>query len=327
LVPNDLQAIICSHSPEILGAAFDSSKCTLFHLQAPTIISKIYPEDKREVFDALRRLGTSASDVLFSAGSIFVEGEHDVDILEAGFDNLILRYHVTQLGGRSNIEKEIQTLQRAETRGEIDTLKCFIFDLDQAPTSLTSSAMVKVIQWKRRCIENYLIDDKIIYDLLSDKEISKQRIDNRGEVRSVFKEIAVSQLNEAVATEIYNNLAYENPGLRPREILVKSYQDMADVLFARMNSLQAQMCGLVERDWKQMFVLCCSTEHPKRLASWETDWTVLCDGKRFFRDLHQRYEVKISPLKFKKMIVERMQREQTDAWVLVEKLLRDGLRI
>jgi hypothetical protein len=120
--------------------------------------------------------------VLFSAGSIFVEGEHDVEVLEAGFDKLVVRYNITQLGGRLNIENEIKTLQKAETKGEIDTLKCFIFDLDQAPTSLVSSRMVKVLQWKRRCLENYLIDEKIIYDLLSDKEISKDRIENRGKI-------------------------------------------------------------------------------------------------------------------------------------------------
>jgi predicted ATP-dependent endonuclease of OLD family len=91
LIPSDIQAIICSHSPEILGSAFDSSACSLLRLQSPTVISKIYPEDRREVFGALRRLGTSASDVLFSAGSIYVEGEDDVDVLEAGFDKLVVK--------------------------------------------------------------------------------------------------------------------------------------------------------------------------------------------------------------------------------------------
>ena len=257
LIPNDLQAIICPHSPEVLGAAFDSTKCTLLHLQSPTVISKIYPEDKHEVFDALRRLGTSASDVLFSAGSIFVEGEHDVEVLEAGFDKLVVKYHMTQLGGRGNIEKEIQTLQSAETRGEIDTLNCFIFDLDRAPTSLTSSRMVKILQWKRRCVENYLIDEKIIYDLFNDKEISKDRIDNRGEIQTILRGIAVSQLQEAVATDIYNGLAYENPGLRPKEILGKTYLEMADVLFSRLGTLKNQIGGLAEVDWKKDFVSRC----------------------------------------------------------------------
>ncbi len=74
LVPHNIQAIICSHSPKILGAAFDSERCSLFHLQSLTVISPILSVDRREVFDALRRLGVSAGDVLFSAGSIFVEG-------------------------------------------------------------------------------------------------------------------------------------------------------------------------------------------------------------------------------------------------------------
>jgi predicted ATPase len=149
LTPNDIQAIICSHSPEILGSAFDSPACTLLHLQSPTIISKIYPEDKREVFEALRRLGTSASDVLFSAGSIFVEGDHDSELLETGFDEIVGRYNITQLGSRGAVEKEIQTLKEAEARGEIDTIKCFIFDLDNSPTTLGSTKLIKVLQWKR----------------------------------------------------------------------------------------------------------------------------------------------------------------------------------
>jgi hypothetical protein len=327
LIPNDLQAIICSHSPEVLGAAFDSSTCTLLHLQSPTVISKIYPEDKREVFEALRRLGTSASDVLFSAGSIFVEGDHDVEVLESGFDKLVVRYDIKQLGGRGNIEKEIRTLQDAEARKEVDTLKCFIFDLDRMPTSLVSTRMIKVLQWKRRTLENYLIEDKIIYDLFNDQEISKQKIDNRGEVQAVFKRIAVSQLQEAVATDVYNGMSYESPGLRPREIVGKSYSEMAEVLFSRLGVLKGQICGLAEADWKKTFSVECETEHHRRQVVWDSEWLTLCDGKRFFRDLHQLYGVKVSPIKLKKMIVERMQREQTDAWVLVEKLLIEGLKI
>jgi hypothetical protein len=326
LIPNDLQAIICSHSPEVLGSAFDSADCTLFHLQSPTVISKIYPEDKREVFDALRRLGTSASDVLFSAGSIFVEGEHDIEILQVGFDKLLVKYHITQLGGRGNIEREIKTLQAAEARGEVDTLKCFIFDLDRAPASLASSKMVKVLQWKRRCLENYLIDEKIIYDILNDLEVSKQRIESRGDASKELKEIAMRQFNETVATDIYNQMAYESLGLRPSEILGKSYVQMADVLFGRIGNLQGQISGLAEADWKREFASKCVVEGASRVAEWESNWIGLCDGKRLFRDLHQHFGLKVSSLKLKKMIIDRMQREQSDAWVLVEKLITDGLK-
>jgi AAA domain, putative AbiEii toxin, Type IV TA system len=137
LSPNSIQAIICSHSPEILGSAFDSDQCALFHLQSPTVMSPILPEDRREVFDALRRLGVSAGDVLFSAGSIFVEGGDDVEILEAGFSEIVVRYNITQLGGRGSVEREIRTLQEAERKDEVDTMKCFIFDLDNGPDHVT----------------------------------------------------------------------------------------------------------------------------------------------------------------------------------------------
>jgi predicted ATP-dependent endonuclease of OLD family len=243
LIPNDIQAIICSHSPDILGSAFDSSECSLLHMESPTVVSPIYPEDRREVFDALRRLGTSASDVLFSAGSIFVEGEHDIEVLQAGFDELVSKYNIKQLGGRQSVEKEIKTIQAAEKNGEIDTLKLFvfIFDLDNAPSTIQSTRLTKVLQWKRRCIENYLIDDKIIYDLLNDREISKEKIDARGNVLRVFKEIAVKQLKEVVAEAVYTAMNYENPGLRPREIIGRSYTEMADVLLTRLETIQNQL--------------------------------------------------------------------------------------
>ena len=187
--------------------------------------------------------------------------------------------------------------------------------------------MVKVIQWKRRCLENYLIDEKIIYDLLNDTEISKDRIEARGKVQAVFKEIAVSQLKEAVATDKYNEMAFENAGLRPREIIGKSYADMSDILFSRLQTMKSQICMLSETDWKSAFVSACEEEHSRRQAQWDSDWLTLCDGKRFFRELHQLYGVKVSPIKLKKMVVERMQREQTDAWVLIEKILADALKI
>jgi predicted ATPase len=326
LIPNDIQAIICSHSPEILGSAFDSPDCSLLHIQSSTVISKIYSEDRREVFDALRRLGTSASDVLFSAGSIFVEGDHDIEVLETGFDELVGKYKVTQLGGRGSIEREIKTLQEAELRGEIDTLKCFIFDLDNAPSNLQSTRLIKVLQWKRRCIENYLIDEKIIYDILNDLEISKARINSRGEVTNIFKKIAEDQLQEVVAEKIYDEMNYENPGLRPREILGKTYDEMANILFNRLETIQDQVKGLAQDDWKKSFKEKCESMHITQKDKWDSEWIAQCDGKRFFRDLHKKYEIKVSPIKFKKMIIDRMLREQADAWILMEKLLSDALK-
>jgi hypothetical protein len=326
LKPKNIQAIICSHSPELLGSAFDREDCSLHHLQSPTIISKIYPEDKREVFDALKRLGTSASDVLFSNGSIYVEGEHDIEILQTGFSKLLSRYHIAHLGGRGPVEQEIKALQEAEKKNEIDTLKCFIFDLDEKPTSLASTRLVKVLQWKRRCLENFLIEEKIIYDLLNQGDVSQKSIQSRGEVASLFKEIALSQLLALVTEKTYNALDYENPGLRPKEISGKNFQDSARGLFARIAKIQTQVCSLNEEEWCKSFVQKCEARYEKEKLLWEVDWLTLCDGKRFIKDLHSKYEVKVSPLRLKKLIIEKMEKGQSENWILVEKQIADALQ-
>jgi predicted ATPase len=328
LKPKNLQAIICSHSPEVLGVAFDRPDCSLHHLQSQTVISPILPEDKKEVFDALRRLGTSASDVLFSSGSIFVEGDDDIDILEAGFAKLLNRYKVTQLEGRGNVEREIRTLQEAEGRGEIDTLKCFIFDLDNAPTPLTSTQLVRVSQWKRRCIENYLINEKVIYDLLRDDGISRDKIEKRGEAAGIFHDIALSQLNDTIAEIVYKRLTFGNLGPPPhRDLFGKTFAESAAFLFSRLSIVQSQIANLRGAVWCAEFESRCEAEIAALRPKWEAEWVSLCDGKRFFRDLHSRFGVKVSPTKLKVRLMERLEREHADEWVLVESVLRDALKI
>lgn len=275
----------------------------------------------------MRRLGTSASDVLFSNGSIFVEGDQDVEILDTGFSRLLSRYKITQLGGRGSVEREIKTLQRSAPDGELDTVKCFIFDLDNIPTGLTSTKLVRVLQWKRRCLENYLIDDKIIYDLLKRPDVSQKSIPTRGEVPTTFKTIAISQIPRIVIGRVYDRLAYENPGFRPKEISNKNYQEAASILFERIQTIKSQLCTLSTSDWCDNFSKMCEEEYAKESAIWEATWLSLCDGKRFFLDLHAQFDLRISPQQFKKLIIEKMEKEQSEGWVLVEKLLSDSIRV
>jgi hypothetical protein len=128
-VKNDTQILLCTHSSEILGCSFDRSDCTVHHLRSHNDATKIYEKDSHEVFSALNRLGTTAAESMFSQGNIFVEGDHDSIILEDGLYDLVAGYKITSLGGRSGIEKEIDTLQDAEKRGELDKLSCFIYSI------------------------------------------------------------------------------------------------------------------------------------------------------------------------------------------------------
>ena len=51
-----------------------------------------------------------------------------------------------------------------------------------------------------------------------------------------------------------------------------------------------------------------------------------CDGKKLIMDLYREYEIKISPLEFKKNLVRQMQSDKTEEWRLIESKLRAEIR-
>jgi AAA15 family ATPase/GTPase len=102
----NMQAIICSHSAEILAGAFERTSCALFHLRSGTSLAKVRQHDQGEIRDALRRLGSSESEALLYKGTVSVEGIHDVEILQSGFDHIFRRFKLKQ---RTNRERHKRT--------------------------------------------------------------------------------------------------------------------------------------------------------------------------------------------------------------------------
>ena len=321
----DLQVILCTHSADILGSAFDRTDCSIHHLRSHKDATKIYKRDNREVFDALRRLGTSAVETLFSRGNIFVEGEHDSAILEEGFYDQIIGYKITSLGGRREVEKEIAALQQGERKGELDKLNCFIFDLDRSPAGAKSSDLVRVLQWDRYSLENYLIARKLLFDELTDSGVPD--LGSRGSFEKRVVELAEAQLGEVVARDVYKDLEPDNPGLRPAEIERKTYLEIATILAERLNSIRSSLGAFDPGEWKHRFVSKCETKHAELVDPWKNDWIKLCSGKRLIDDIYREYTVRVSKFDFKRRLAKRMKDEQTEDWTLVKSKIRDALGV
>jgi predicted ATPase len=321
----NLQILLCTHSPEILGTAFDRPDCTIHHLRSHKDATKIYKQDSREVFDALRRLGTTAAESLFSRGNIFVEGEHDSAILEEGFNELVMGYKITSLGGRQEVEKEISTLQEGERKNELDKLNCFIFDLDRSPTGIVSTELVKILQWDRYCLENYLIGRKQLFDELTNSGV--QDLGSRGTFESKVSELAMNQLIEVVAKQVYSEMKPESPGLRNSEIERKKYPEISKILSGRLLAIKESLCDFEEANWEHDFVSQCQAEYEKLQPSWAEDWLKHCNGKRLIDDIYREYTIRLSKLEFKRRLAKRMKNEQTEDWTLVKSKIRDALGI
>lgn len=320
--PLSIQAIICTHSPEILVHAYDRDDCTLFHLRSGTDLSPIYRKDKDEVFQALKKLGAKPDDILFSKGNIFVEGSHDIDLLEKGFEEVLNNYNLSYLGGREEVEKEIKTLQRAEKIGELDSKNIFIFDNDRKPSSLTSSEKVIVNQWDRYCLENYLIDNDPVYDAIHSLGKADENNISRGNIGKKIEEIAMMQILYLSAENMYRELEPENCGFRRKEIRrCKNYEEIAKSLFTRIKHVQEMVTNLEEQNWSEDFIQRCKSHEAELRNLWDNDWKRLCDGKQLIADIRNTFNLGISELHFKKLIMHNMKASKSESWRLISSFL------
>jgi predicted ATPase len=323
--PKNLQAIVCSHSAQILAGAFDSEECSLFHLASEKILTKVRRKDEDEITEALRRLGTSESEGLLYRATIFVEGEEDIELLESGFADLIRRYRLKDLGGRREVEKQIKLLQEAEKKDTTLPPCYFIFDRDESPTGLTNSAKVRVLQWQRRCLENYLIDIDTLTDLLQDSEVLQDKLSSLGEVNTLLRQLALSQLDELVAKKVYAQYSFDDPHLRALETRGKSIPEISEILFSRLRRMNQQTSGVTD-NWKTSFVSESERQKKELFAVWDVKWTENCDGKQLFTDLYRNLRTFRLPLRrLKKRVIQEMGRKQTENWRSIQSLLTNLL--
>lgn len=327
VVPRNLQVLICSHSPEILAGAFDNDYCSLYHLMSSTNLTKVRAQDELTLAAALKRLGASESENLLYKGVIFVEGPDDVALLEAGFPTLLRRYKLKFATGRKEIEKSIRDLQSAEKTIASSASTYFIFDKDDTPTSLISSNSVKVLQWDRRCLENYLIDLDVVSDLLMDQEVTKKPFTNTGEVSQLLRKLAFQQLDELAARKVYSKYLFEDVGIRRDDIFNKSVDMIAQTLNARIQKVQQQLAQINHQTWNSEFKLAVETERKLLEAIWETNWSVDCDGKRLLEDLIKEVPLNLSLKRFKVRLMKEIAVKQYSSWKAVEGYLKTLLGI
>ncbi len=323
--PKNLQVIICSHSPEILAGAFDSDECSVYHLISSTNLSRVRLQDEANLDETLRRLGATESENLLYRGIVFVEGPHDVAILDAGFGSLLRRYKLKFAQGRQEIEKAIRMLQQHEKEGISSTPTFFIFDKDEAPTSLENSKSVRILQWDRRCLENYFIDLDAITTVLMDSEIVREPLKNSGEVSTLLRSLAFSQLPELAAKHVYERYGFGGLGLRRDDLTEKSVTKISQNLFERLMSVKAQLAKIDEASWISDFENDVKVEQERLRAIWETTWMQDCDGKRLIDDLSKRVTFRSKVKQFKIRLIKEMALSQSPNWKLIEAKLRSLL--
>ena len=323
---SEIQFVMCSHSPEILAGAFSDERCSLFHIMSDHEITKVRQSDQEVVEAALRDLGTSEIDTLLYKGVLFVEGIHDKELLETGFDQMLRRYKIVDLGGRPAVESSIIRLQTLENCGKGDAGKrYFLFDNDGRETKLCDTMTVKIRQLKRRCIENYLLDVEIIASMLMDKDVCSEPLKNYGAVERLVDSIREQQLMENVAEtvayryniqenalprDVFQGLLFSDVGLKIQEKLEFVSNKIGELNISEINVRYEEECNAL----KALLIL-----------NWKEDWIIKCDGKRAIDLIFEKARLKISKLRFKKELMRRMEANSSASWKELRLLLNSLL--
>ncbi|GEM_PF-1206881 len=320
-----VQVFICTHSPEIVRDAFANSNCALYHLRSGTDLTPIMPSDQRELFEVIGRLGNSTADVLFTKGNIYVEGEHDSEIIKAGFGELVTGYKISALGGRGDVEREAPLLKKEEEKGRLRKIQLFIIDNDGNPIQFQNGNYVKVIQWSKHCIENYLIQDDILFDLIT--SFGTRSVESRGSFAGALKQLALTQAAEKAIREAYNEVCPPSPGLRNEDVKDKDLVDAAGALAGRLQSVKESLHTFEPSNWSASFVANAEVRRKAIETEWESTWRDRCNGKKLIDDLYKAYQINMDKKEFKKSIVTRMAMNMSDNWRVMKDILSTSLGV
>jgi ABC-type molybdenum transport system ATPase subunit/photorepair protein PhrA len=317
----DLQFIICTHSPEILSSAFSRDDCTLLHLLTPTNISKVGKNALDECAVAFQKLGTSVAETLFYRGTILVEGPTDRDMLESMFPALARRYSIKEKGGKNEVLKSLKTLQQASRRGDDVSPVYVIFDRDQDAGDVTAEGPVGVLRWSKYCLDNYLIDTDILAELLKDEVITKSPMSSEGDVQKLVRDIAFEQLDEVAARAIYSKRAYESPGLRREDVEGMSLAGITAKLFERVDRARSSLPSDGREGWERKFVSDVEAEKTQIASTWQVRWRDSCDGKRLISTLAKRARLNVSESRFRTLVAEKMRDRRSENWTILRNAL------
>ncbi|MAF05650.1 AAA family ATPase [Herbaspirillum sp.] len=308
---SDCQFIISTHSAEILRDAYERDDAHLFHLRNEKDISPVLPQDKKEVLEAIRRLGASTESALTSKALVFVEGDSDIDIFTAAFPSLITSVQLQALNGRTEVEKSIRELLKAEKDGTLKERQGFLFDLDRRPSNLVGTNLVRIEQLNRYCVENYLLDEELLFDLIV--KHSTRPPTSRGEFTSQLKEAALEQLDAVCLTSIMEEYRALRASLATAEIKSRSIADIAALQLQRLKDLSMKATELLAvSDWETAFVTRHSEAKALLAPKWEYDWKKLCSGKQLLESLQRKYQINIDLSKLKVELAEKLGQKGSD---------------
>jgi hypothetical protein len=240
---------------------------------------------KSDRFDALRLLGASIGIQLVSSRVVFVEGPSDKEILErlyADYGDRLSFVETKGLSTWSSLSRVIPELIDKVTAYESTYLirdRDLLTDAEVAETETRFKG--KVFVWRRRGIENYLLDPTTILKVLNRLNIKNlTSIDQvTGALRHLADEMKTNVLLDIIAFEL--NRETSSPLRFPR---LSSGEDFESTVMSVLESKKQRILARLEREKLDL-----ETKKRDLDEIWSSRWLELVDGKELLQTFINRY--------------------------------------
>jgi energy-coupling factor transporter ATP-binding protein EcfA2 len=280
------QVWLSTHSLEIIGTVALDSLYKMY-LRPPSGTNNQIERcsAKSDRFDALRLLGASIGIQLVSSRVVFVEGPSDKEILErlyADYGDRLSFVETKGLSTWSSLSRVIPELIDKVTAYESTYLirdRDLLTDAEVAETEARFEG--KVFVWRRRGIENYLLDPTTILKVLNRLNIKNlTSIDQvTGALRHLADEMKTNVLLDIIAFELDREIS--SPFRFPR---ISSGEDFESTVMSVLESKKQRILARLEREKLDL-----ETKKRDLDEIWSSRWLELVDGKELLQTFINRY--------------------------------------
>jgi hypothetical protein len=224
-------------------------------------------------------------------------------------------FKIQSLGGRGIIENEIKILQASDKKRELEGYHVFILDLDNRPTTLTSTDNVIVIQWDRYSFENNLLNTDKLYDVV--KELStKDFPSSRAEFARKVKELAFGQIEKTILQEDYGKKIPETISLNKKNIQNLSIHEISELLSSKLEAQKEYLEEFEKDRFKIEFVSFINERIQQTKDDWDENWKKKCKGKELLLQVYNIYGLTNYKSFIKNLI--RGIKEGTEEWTIIK---------
>jgi hypothetical protein len=232
------------------------------------------------------------------------------------------RLKFRDLSGRGEVEKYIKLLIAADKEGQAENTSYFIFDRDNKPSGLQSTKNVKVSQWGRYCLENYLIEPSILYDTVKNDLKPKNWPSTFSEADQFFQGLAKKQLRTVIVDQVYKELGPPDSRIKSEERKA-DFGESAKLLYAKVENLREHIVGLQMNEWTKKFVEKCEEKLAKEEPEWNSKWMERCSGKVFLQDVYGYAAPKADLSTLKRTLLGSHKLLNSESWQLLRATLQN----